>query len=798
MTAPFSGLKVTEIGNRISSAFCGRLCADLGAQVVKIEPTSAVSFDSHAPSPTNSTDRESALFTFLNYAKQSVAVERLDVRSGLFAGADIVISSLSPKALENYGLNYDALAAQNPRVVIAKITPFGLTGPYRDFQADELVVTALSGMMRRIGSPGRPPLTLPLEQAGYQAGLAATAGIASALLAQRLSDSGQEIEIAEAEVLATVHIGYCVTRYQLAGNNEKREGHRFGNQPYPQTVLPCKDGYVELNTPEGQQWKRLLDMLGNPEWSRDPKYKNRFKNNNEYADELDALITPWLLQQTRAEIFRLAAEYDLPCAPVRTIDELLSNEHLAERDFFSGRATLADGRTAVVPRTTAKFSAIQTVRSGAVPGLGQHTSDIAENPQAPARAPIFKLADKPGYGPLAGYRVLDLGWVWAGAIPGQLLADMGAEVIKLESTQRIDYMRLGRPLIGNVPDPEQNPWFHAVNRNKKSITVNLKSPRGRELVKDLAAKSDIVIENFAPGFLEKSGLDYQALRQINPKLIMLSMSGMGQTGRDSKIPAYAPLLAGMSGLDSLVGYPGERVLGVQQPYADSNAGLTGAFSVLAALVHRERTGEGQHIDAAEQEATIAVLGEAVTAYSLDKIVPTPMGNDRQGYAPRGTYPCSGDDNWIAISVVTDEQWRALCSALGDESLANDPRFNTYSGRWDNRRALDAALAIRTSAFEATALMDMIQAAGVAAAPVNGPQGLMNDRHFKARGTFVQMKHPVLGDELIYATAWRLSKTPGAVVRHAPILGEHNRDVFEGLLGLSAAEVDQLVAEGVLT
>lgn len=400
-------------------------------------------------------------------------------------------------------------------------------------------------------------------------------------------------------------------------------------------------------------------------------------------------------------------------------------------------------------------------------------------------------------GPLAGVRVIDFGWVWAGGIPGQLLADLGAEVIKVESRKRLDYMRQGRPLRGTRPDPEQNPWFHALNRGKLSVTLNLTHPKGIELARRLCLAGDVVIENFTPGFMARIGLDYPALRAENPRLVMLSMSGTGQSGPLAGIRSYATIIAALSGMDSLVGYPGERVLGMQQPYADANAGIHAVFAVLVALRHRRRTGRGQLIDLAQLETAVGVMGEALMETLLTGRVPGTQGNDYPGFAPHGHYPCLGSDAWVAVAVRSDAEWEALTDALGAAPLRADARFATAAGRWRHRRELDRALGEWTRRFAPYELTVRLQRAGVAAAPILGPAELVADAHFRARGTFVEVEHPVLGREVIYGGAWRMSRTPVGVRGRAPLLGEHNQDVFGRLLGLAPEEVARLAAEDVI-
>ncbi len=399
---------------------------------------------------------------------------------------------------------------------------------------------------------------------------------------------------------------------------------------------------------------------------------------------------------------------------------------------------------------------------------------------------------------LAGIRVIDFGWVWAGGIPGQILADLGAEVIKVESRKRLDYMRQGRPLRGIEPDPEQNPWFHALNRNKFSVTINLSQPAGVALARRLILTADVVIENFTPGFMSRIGLDYPSLLAQKPGLVMLSMSGMGQTGPLAGIRSYATIIAALSGMDSLVGYAGERVLGMQQPYADANGGLHAAFAILVALWHRRRTGRGQFIDLAQLEAAVAVMGEALMETAMSGRIPATQGNDYPGFAPHGHYPCRDEDTWVAIAVRSDEEWQALCVALGAGPLAADQRFRGGADRWRHRRDLDRALGEWTRRFSPYEATVRLGRAGVAAAPLLGPVELLADPHFRARGSFVEVEHPVLGKEVIYGAAWTMSRTPPGVERPAPLLGEHNDQVFGRLLGLAPEEIRRLAEEDVIT
>ncbi len=405
-------------------------------------------------------------------------------------------------------------------------------------------------------------------------------------------------------------------------------------------------------------------------------------------------------------------------------------------------------------------------------------------------------------GPLQGYRVLDFGWVLAGAVPGMILADMGAEVIKVETRQRMDYMRLGRPIIGDEPDPEQNPMFHNVNRGKRSITLNTTRPEAVELARLLAARCDVVIENFSPGVMQRLGLDYDTLRRDNSRLVMASITSNGQTGSLRDLRAYAPSIGALSGLDSTMGYePAEgeqgRPLGLKHAFADLCGALHAVYAITSALHQRRRTGLGQYIDISMLRATVATMGAGLMEYELTGRVPHPRGNYDPVMAPYGNYPCLGEDEWVSIAVRTEEEWRGLVKAIDNPDWAVEENFASRYARLGNRGELDERLSEWTrgrSAWEAT---ELLQSCGVAAFPVLGAEGRLFNPHFRERGLYSDIEHPALGSEPVFNLMWQLSRTPPSIQRHAPLLGEHNRDVFCGLLGLDEAELSRLEEEQVI-
>ena len=415
--------------------------------------------------------------------------------------------------------------------------------------------------------------------------------------------------------------------------------------------------------------------------------------------------------------------------------------------------------------------------------------------------------------PLRNVRVVDLGSAWAGPMAGHLLADMGAEVIKVESRARIDGMRLGRPMIGEDLAggdrglwPELQPVFHGLNRNKLSVTLNLRTEAGRAILQRLASVSDVVLANFSPGVLERLGMDYASLRTVKRDIIVASMPAFGDSGPLRDMVAYAPIIQAMSGMMSLVGYApdeGEPLVGeLQAAWSDTVAALCAALGVVAALRHRNRTGQGQYVEAAHLEGTAALLGVPMLDYQMTGTIPVPPGNDDPDFAPHNNYPCAGEDTWIAIGVSTDQEWQALAGTIDSDRtdrvrLATDARFVDKSSRWANRRELDEVIAEWTRGLSPQQVTERLQTAGVAAMPVMNIADQFADPHLNARETYVEIDHPHAGAEMVYGVPWRFSETPGAVRMPAPLLGQHNEYVLRELLGIDGTRIDDLIAQQVV-
>ena len=400
--------------------------------------------------------------------------------------------------------------------------------------------------------------------------------------------------------------------------------------------------------------------------------------------------------------------------------------------------------------------------------------------------------------PLKGIRVANFGWVWAGPVVGQTLGFLGAEVYKIESRARIDINRTLPPFAGGVQDPDRSLQNHAGWAGNGSVTLNLKKPEAKELAKQLVAKSDVVIENFGPGAMNALGLGYEQLRAVKPDIVMLSMPAAGLSGPLKDVRTYGMSLTSLTGLDSLTGYPGGPPIPVENAFPDPYNGVMGAFAILVALTHRDRTGTGQHIDYSQQEAMMQLVGPAFMDYTMNGRSAGLMGNKHplSAAAPHGVFPCAGEDRWISIAVVTQPEWEGLVEAIDSPEWTAAPEFAKPAARIKNIDALHERIAAWTAGFDDYELAHRLQEYGVAAAPVLNVADLLNDPHYKARGTFIEVQHPLGFQETIYGAYVKTSKTE-ANVQPGPAIGQDNDLVFKELLGLEEERYRQLIAEEVI-
>lgn len=394
--------------------------------------------------------------------------------------------------------------------------------------------------------------------------------------------------------------------------------------------------------------------------------------------------------------------------------------------------------------------------------------------------------------PLDGIRVLDFTWAWAGPYCTLQMAHMGAEVIRIESAKRPCVTRLIPPFVDDQPSPNRAGYFNQYNQAKKSVQLDLGRPEAAGIVKKLAARSDIVVQNFSAGAIERMGFGYDTLRQVKPDIIMISICGYGQTGPERAYMGYGPASVPLAGISSLSGYRDKEPAEVGISYGDPNAGIFGAFAALAALAYRQRTGRGVHVDLALWEALLVLMPEGLMDYAMNKTQAERDGNHDRWMAPHGCFKCRGDaEKWVTIVCGSDAEWRALCGAIGQPGLATDTRFANATARKANEDALEGILTAWTEQRDRWEVTEVLQQAGVAAFPSMSNKDLATDRHLEARGYLVRKEHPEFGRRIHAGIPWQMSGTPCEVRAAAPQRGQHTDEVLGGLLGLSEAGIRRL-------
>lgn len=767
---PLSDLSVIEVCGGVAAAYAGSLFADLGAEVI------LVGHATHAElQPGGSDHLATGLWKSLHRNKVaggSQPTNQVEWNS-LLKNCDVLIIQGTSSEIASLNLP-DPLP---DHLVAVAISHFGLHGVRSGWKGTELIDIAYGGGCNKNGEPGRPPLRPPAFMGDHEVGLnAAIAGLL-AVKAQRRDGHGQWVDVSAVDSWATIQTGVGLLEFVFMGRLEQRLGRSFAGRGYPYTMLPCKDGHIRLICIQGREWARAVEMMGNPSWASNPRYANRIVNQEKYSQELDALVGEWLAERTMNEVLDLALAHNVAWAPVQTLADVLNDRQLEARKFWwrTGDIKLP-GFPAQFSRTPARlrFPAPSDTRIAVPRKAAAAGSQRLPAPTTSSNAP-----------PLKGIRVIDFGWAWAGAVPGAVLADFGADVVKIESSKRLDPMRMDRPLIGSTPDREQGSLHHNINRNKRSIEIDLQSPDGPDMVRRLVEKSDVLVENLSTGALDRYGLGYEALSRINPRLIYVSLGGVGRSGPLRDLRSYAPVLTAISGADAAVGYEGEEMLGLQHGFADPNAGLHAAFAILAALNERERSGLGQHIDVSQLEAMVSLMGGQLVAQQLGDDHGKPAGNRDHFMAPHGVYPATGDDQWVAIACEDDGAWERLVDVLGRPEWALSPAFRSVAGRLAAQDNLDRALSDWTRSRDRWEIANLLQAAGIAAAPLLTSEDRVSDEHLASREAFAVVDHPAVGAEFIYGIPWKLSRTPGSVRAGAPLLGEHSADVLKEYLGIQS-------------
>lgn len=784
-------LRVLELPG-LAGAYCGKLLADLGADVIKIEPPGGDPIRFTGPYAGDIEDPERSL-PFINFhTNKRSAVLDLDTDAGraalrsLIPTVDVVLDSYQPGYLDSIGLGYDDLKAINPAIILTSVTTFGQTGPYSQYLGGDLLGGAMSGMLGTQGDPDFPPANAPLYHATQLSSIHAAVATLFVLAQRPVTGKGDHVDVSIQEVFG--HINFALARYEFENALPPRPGAKALNAGI--NAYPVQDGWVHIYT---RRWDRLkewlnLEEFNSPEW-RDNTYRRL------HADDADPIIARFTANWTKATLTEESQRRGIPAAPVSTPADLVNSPQLQARGFWVDTEHPVLGQMKV-PGAPYQLSETPWRLRRATPRLGEHTAEVlAEASQPRPRIEVRARSDRPQQRPtppglpFAGTRVLDFSIAFAGPYATRYMGELGAEIIKVESNAaETNTGGSGPPSINQVE----------INRSKRSITLDLHHARAQELARELAKISDFAIANFRPFTLDRWNVGYQHLKEVRPDIIMAEMPGFGSTGPQASYISLGNSLMAYSGLTRLWGFPGSPENNrCKIAYPDWIGAGKVTLAMLAAHQYRQRTGKGQYIEVAQVEAAAAMGGVAYMDYLFNGRLMDAQGNHHHTFAPHSIYPSRGDDRWVAIAVQTDEQWANMVRALGEPEWARDEALATAAGRKAREDVLDAQIAAWTKQLTPHQAMRLLQKAGVPAAAVQNGEDVYLDPHLRARGYTVEVEQPILGTKLEPGLTMRFKETPETQPRGMALMGEANEYVFGELLGLSTAEIRQLIEDKII-
>lgn len=778
-----SGVRVVEIGDMVSAPYAAKLLADLGAEVIKIEPEAGDTSRRRGPFPAHAPDdpEQSGLFLGLNTNKTSRVLD-FDSDDGqaalqlLVDDADVIIHSLSAARAAEVGLGGAELLAAHPSLVVTAITPFGHTGPQAEWIAEEINIVHGGGWGFLIPGDGEdpdlPPLTVFGHPASCQAGLAGALATVAAWDKADRTGVGDFIDMSSmGHVASMLEASFIAWSYR--GEIPGRVGGRILT---PWKILPCVDGLVFLVTVEQDQWERLVEMMGNPEWATMEVFAD-FESRSANQDIMYVFLEEWTRQHKVEDLFHEGQSRRICFAPVFTMGDLATQDHLAERGFFHDVEHHAAGRRTHLGAPWVGTPNLWSMSSGA-PRLGSGDASFVPRVTGEGQSadqPIHSQEGARHARPLEGIRVVDFSWVWAGPFCTMHLAYLGAEVIKIESSTRPG---LGRRLpihpLGVEPTLDTCGYFNQWDQGKKSVEIDLSTPAGIEQALGLVATADVVMDNYATGVMDRLGLGDDVLRAANPDLVMASVTGYGHTGPLREYMGYGPTTTPLSGLTALTGHVGGRPEEAGLSFGDPAAGLACAYAICTALVHRRRTGEPSRVDTSLWESTAVNAIEAWMSYSLGDEVRSPQGSRSMTQAPHGVFRSAGEDEWVSIACTSDDAWRAFAALLGG-AVANDARFATAADRKANEDALEELVTGYTSMHDKWTVTQALQTIGVAAYPSLDVAEVEKNEQLVAREFWARFDHPAVGRRTHSGVPWKTINAPSTVPSRAPLLGEHSAD-----------------------
>ena len=702
----------------------------------------------------------------------------------LVTSADVVLESFQPGELDAKGIGYKSLAKINPGIVVASITGFGQSGPKKNFACSDLVALAESGFLYISGDPALPPCKPPETQAYYFASLFAAAGVLAALYQRERTGKGDHIDSSMQEGLATQE--HVIRLWANENEIVKRAGSQHASVA-PAKIFRCRDGFVYLYVTR-QHWKLLLDLWnGHPALFDGPEWLS-YEHRRAHVEDLNPAVEAFTARYTVIELTELLQSQGIPCVPVNTPLGFINDEHVQNRGFIVSAKHSGLGE--------AKQPAMPFVINGNRPPVGGVPVLDSWRPGTTERKPpAEKNVDATGDGPLHGMRIISFDHVLAGPYGATILAELGAEVIKIESSKGgMDPFRF----FGLGGDPNASPRFLEFNRNKRSFTVNLKHPSGQKILHDLVAKSDAVLDNYSVDVVERIGLAYHQLCKVKPDIVNLRMPGLGTTGPKRHYSTLGVNIASFTGLTYMWNHPGnvDPPVGSQTVLPDYVSGALCAILIIAGVLNRDRHRTGAFIDLAQSEAAAFMIGATLMHAASSGKNPQPLGNASLSSAPHDCYPCCGEDRWCVIAAENEQQWLALAGILGN-CIERDARFKTTADRLKHRDALNMIISQWTKDKDAFAIRDQLQKLGVPAGVVQTGRDLTNDPHLKERGFIVTVENPRLGRVVLPNFPLQFANTKLSRRWEFPELGRDTEVMLRDVVGYSAETIAAYREDGAL-
>ena len=761
------GLVVVELTRTLAGEFAAGLLADLGATVIKVEPRDGSPLRKLGPGLAG---EDSLYFQSENRGKYSVRADLTDLArepwlARLLASADAVVEDLGPGGLEGAGLSPETLEARNPRVVLLRISPFGQTGPLAGEQGDDRIGQAFCGMQFATGFADRPPIPVTVPLADCWTGLLGASGLLMAVFLARRSAQGQVVDIALYQTGLRMQ-EELVVRYDRTGVVTERMGTESPTV-VPANVYATRDGgWIALSGAGDQPFVRLALAIGAPDAPKDPRFATTAARleNRAAADEL---VASWIATHDLAGVEARFAAAGVAGTAVKSVDDVIADEHVrARRALLSLRSS--SGRDFLAPAPVPKLSRTPAESPVGAPRLGEHTEAVRSaihRIAGRARVSVHGAAGTESAGPLRGLRVLDLSQWLAGPAAAAMLADFGADVIMVEL-----------PVIGGAPDGQgsRSPGFVVTNRNKRSITLDVRAPRGREVLLDLLRVSDVIVENFRPGTLERWDLGPATLLEVNPRLVILRSSGFGQSGPNASRAAFNPVGLAFGGMTYLGGWPDRPPLRDGVTAGDYSTALFNVLGVLAALLRRDLDGLGQVVDTAMFECALRLTGDMLAVRSALDIRRERAGGEWPLY-PSSLTVEAADGRFVAASSASWDDFAAALERVG-------------RGRPDDPMAVREEMVKLVGALAADEAVRVLRRAGLPASTVNSVADLIREPHLWVRGDLVRLSDPALGEIVTQGVVPLLSRTPGRVAGWSRHPGSDNEAVLGDLLGYTPERI----------